>query len=136
VATTFRCSIVTPSQAVLSADANYVSFEAWDGQRGVMSGASPFLTALGIGTARIDLADGTSKAFLIDSGFAQMQGEQLTILTDGAADAASIDRAQAEREYAEAKAKVTEAGQSSPEARQKVERAQKIAATKLALARG
>jgi F-type H+-transporting ATPase subunit epsilon len=135
VAATFRCSIVTPSQSLLSADANYVSFEAWDGQRGVMAGASPFLASLGIGVARIELADGTSKSFLVDSGFAQMRGSDLTLVADYAEDAQSLNRADAEREYSEARAKATEMGHTSPEERARVERAQRVAATKVALAR-
>lgn len=131
---TFRCSIVTPSQSLLTADASYVSFEAWDGQRGVMSGASPFLASLGVGAARVELAEGGSKTFLIDSGFAQMQGDVLTLVTDYAEDAASLTRAQAEREYADARAKSTEAGHTSPEERARLERAQRVAATKVALA--
>ena len=136
MASNFRCSIVTPSQSLLSADTNYVSFEAWDGQRGVLPGASPFLASLGVGVARGELADGTSKTFLIDSGFAQMRGNELTLVTDFAEDAATLNRAQAEREYAEAKAKAVEMGNTTAEARARVERAQRVAATKLALARG
>ncbi|MBL9121832.1 MAG: F0F1 ATP synthase subunit epsilon [Phycisphaerae bacterium] len=133
---TFRCSIVTPSLSLLSADANYVSFEAWDGQRGVMAGASPFLASLGVGVARVELSDGTAKTFLVDSGFAQMRGNELTLVTDYAEDAANLNRAQAEREYADAKAKAVEMGMTSAEARAQVERAQRVAATKVALARG
>jgi F-type H+-transporting ATPase subunit epsilon len=134
VPATFRCSIVTPSLALLTAEASYVSFEAWDGQRGVMAGASPFLANLGIGAARVELADGTSKVFLIDSGFAQMQGNELTLVTDFAEDAAGLTRADAEREYAEARAKSTEFGHTSADERTRLERAQRLAATKIALA--
>ncbi|MDZ4755392.1 MAG: F0F1 ATP synthase subunit epsilon [Phycisphaerae bacterium] len=134
MATAFRCSIVTPSEAVLSADATYVTFEAWDGQRGVMSGASPFLTTLGVGSARVDLADGTSASYLVDIGFAQMQGSELTLLSDFAADVNTLSRAAAEREYAEARATAVEPGHTSALERERVERMQKLAAAKIALA--
>jgi F-type H+-transporting ATPase subunit epsilon len=130
----FRCSIVTPSQSLLTADAKYVSFEAWDGQRGVLPGASPFLSSLGVGAAKVELADGSTKTFLIDSGFAQMRGSELTLVTDYAEDAANLNRAKAEQEYAEARAKVVEIGRTSAEERASVERAQRVAATKVALA--
>lgn len=136
VPATFRCSIVTPSQSILSADANYVSFEAWDGQRGVMAGASPFLASLGVGVAKVELADGASKTFIVDSGFAQMRGNELTLVADYAEDAAGINRAAAERDYAEVKAKAVETGHTSAEERQKIERSQRLAATRIALARG
>jgi F-type H+-transporting ATPase subunit epsilon len=134
VPATFRCSIVTPSQALLTAEASYVSFEAWDGQRGVMAGASPFLANLGIGAARVEFPDKGTKVFLIDSGFAQMQGNELTLVTDFAEDASTFTRADAEREYAEARAKSTEFGHTSAEERARLERAQRLAATKVALA--
>ncbi|MFO0827525.1 MAG: ATP synthase F1 subunit epsilon [Phycisphaerales bacterium] len=131
MAATFHCSIVTPSNAVLSADATYVTFQAWDGQKGVMHGASAFLTKLGVGTARVDLADGSQKAFVLDAGVAKLQDGALTILTDGATLADAIDRAAAEREYTEARTKVTEPGHTDGEERNTLERAQQLAAAKL-----
>lgn len=131
---TFRCSIVTPSQAVLSADATYVSFEAWDGQRGVLDQTSPFLTQLAVGTVRVDLAAGGSKTFVIDSGFAQMRGSALTILTDYAVDADSVELSPSERELTEARTKVVEPGNVDAEARERLERAQRLAATKVRVA--
>ena len=41
--------------------------------------------------ARLDLASGQSRWFVIDGGFAQMQGDALTLLVDGAEDAGAID---------------------------------------------
>ena len=41
----FTCAIVTPSDAVLDTPATYASFEAWDGQQGVSSGACSSSTA-------------------------------------------------------------------------------------------
>lgn len=135
MATSFRCSIVTPAESLLTTDATYVTFQAWDGQRGVMAGASPFLAKLSVGTVRVELAAGGSKTFLIDSGFAKMQENELTLLTDHAEDASVIKRVEAEAEYAAAKSKVVEPGHTAPEERERLERAQKLAAAKLALSR-
>lgn len=132
---TFHCSIVTPSQSLLAAEAKYVTFQAWDGQRGVMPGASPFLAKLDVGRVRVDLADGSSKTFVIDSGFAKMQGNSLTLLTDFAEDATVLNRGSAEAEYNQAKANVVEPGHTSAEERERLERAQRLAAAKVALTR-
>ena len=35
-----------------------------------------------MGVARVELAEGGTKSFLVDSGFAQMQGSELTLVTD------------------------------------------------------
>ena len=131
----FRCSIVTPSQSVLAADATYVSFQAWDGQLGVMSGASPFLTKLATGTVRIDLADGGTKTFIVDSGFAKMQANELTLLADLAESPESLDASTAERDLVDANARAIEPGHTSDADRARLERAQQFAMTKARLAR-
>jgi F0F1-type ATP synthase epsilon subunit len=121
MATTFRCRIVTPSESVLDHEVKYVSFPAWDGQQGVMPGQSPFLARIGVGSMRVEFAQGASRWYLIDGGFAQMQGHlpagesnaspggdqvgsaggTLTILADRAITAESLVLSDAERDWAE-----------------------------------
>ncbi|MCA9285435.1 MAG: F0F1 ATP synthase subunit epsilon [Phycisphaerales bacterium] len=95
---TFRCAIVTPTEAVLDTEVSYVTFPAWDGQTGIMAGRSPFLARLGLGPVRLDFADGGSRWFLIDGGFAQMQEDTLSLLTEYAVGAESLNVPDAERE--------------------------------------
>ena len=52
---TLRCSIVTPSESVFDGEVTYVSYQAWDGQQGIMVEQSPILAKLGIGSLRLDL---------------------------------------------------------------------------------
>ncbi len=87
---TLRCTIVTPSDAVFDGDVTYVSMPAWDGQQGVMPGQSPVLTRLGIGTLRLD-AGNSSHWFMVDGGFAQISGDELTIITERALRSDQID---------------------------------------------
>ncbi len=108
LAKTFRCSIVTPTQAVLDDDVTYVSFQAWDGQKGVMPGESPLLTRLGIGSVRLDFPEGGSRWFLVDGGFAQVQDNVLTLLTEGATAAESISLQEVNAELAELNARIPE----------------------------
>lgn len=131
----FPCSIVTPSESVLSVDATYVSFPAWDGQKGVLAGASPFLVKLGVGPLRIELASGATETFLLDGGFAQLQNGKLTLITDQAISRATLERSAADRELAEANAKVLEPGRVDLAERAKLEHAQRVAAAKVALSR-
>lgn len=128
---TFRCSIVTPTGALFDQEAQYVSFPAWDGQYGMMLGKSPLLTKLGTGTLRVDLADGASRWFLIDGGFAQADGDHLTLLTDSAMAAEDISFEQAEAELADVAQRVTKPGEDQD----KVRRDQQRAYAKRALAR-
>lgn len=96
MATPIHCTVVTPNAISLEEKATYVSFEAWDGQVGVMPGTSPFLTRLGTGVLTVTSETGSTKQILTDGGFAQMQGDNLTLLADNTVDISSIDAKQAE----------------------------------------
>ena len=126
-----RCTIVTPAAAVLDEQVRYVSFPAWDGQQGVARGMSPLLTKLGIGPLRVDLADGGSLWFLVDGGFAQVQGDVLTILTEHAVPSDELSAAEATSELTAANDRAIEGGVERAEA----EAAQQRARAKVALAR-
>ncbi len=132
----FNCSIVTPTDAVLDTPANYASFEAWDGQRGVAPGASAFLVKLGTGLVTIQTTEGKSRTFVLDGGFAQMDGERLTLLSERAMEGAGIDATAANRELAEANAKVVGSNDTplNLEQRAALERAQRLARAKIAAA--
>lgn len=129
----FRCTIVTPTAALFDEQATYASFPAWDGQQGVMTGQSPLLTRLGIGSLRVDLASGGgAKWFLLDGGFAQVQNDVLTLLTEAAIPAESISLQEAQAQLAESNARIAS---ESGEDRKKVEHDQQLALAKAALAR-
>jgi F-type H+-transporting ATPase subunit epsilon len=129
VATSFDCSIVTPAEEVFGGKVTYATLPAWDGQLGVMAGRSPLLTRLGVGSLRLDFPEGGSRWYLIDGGFAQMQGNALTLLTESAMPAETIRAGDADREYAEASAKVLQPGVD----RRQAEREQQRALAKRAL---
>jgi F-type H+-transporting ATPase subunit epsilon len=132
----FKCAIVTPSDAVLDTPASYASFEAWDGQRGVADGAAAFLVKLGTGIATIRTAEGASRVYVLDGGFAQMEGDRLTLLSEKAMEGSGIDAAAANRELTEANAKVLDSGEKATtlEQRAAIERAQRLARAKIAAA--
>ena len=125
---------MTPSESVLDEKVSYVSFPAWDGQVGVMSGTSPFLMELGAGALRIDFGTG-SRLYLLDGGFAKMQDDVLTLLADGVIPADHLDLAEAEQELVTANTEATEAGRTTWADRDEVEHAQIRAQAKIALAK-
>ena len=131
MATPIHCTVVTPNAISLEEKATYVSFEAWDGQVGVMPGASPFLTKLGTGVLTVTSATGSTVQLLTDGGFAQMQGDNLTLLADSTVDISSIDAKQAAAMLADANQKAIAPGTTSPAARESVERAQRVAQAKV-----
>jgi F-type H+-transporting ATPase subunit epsilon len=134
MANTFRCSVVTPSSVALTQDASYVSFQAFDGQKGVMPGASPFLTRLGTGLFTLNGPAG-SHTMVIDGGFAQMQGDALTLLADSAVQADAIDARAAADELQKANASAVSGSGTTESARDAAERAQAVAHAKVAAAR-
>jgi F-type H+-transporting ATPase subunit epsilon len=131
VAKTFRCTIVTPAAAVFDDQVTYASFPSWDGQQGVLTGQSPLLTKRGVGSLRLDLASGGRKWFLVDGGFGQVQGDVLTLLTEGAIPAQNVSLVEGQAQLAEANARVLQPGED----RKKVEHDQHLALAKIAMAR-
>ena len=95
----------------------------------MMKGLAPLLSSLAAGTLRIDTADG-SKVYLIEGGFAHVDGHGLSLVTEGAIPVDELNLEEAKAERAEANARVTSGGKD----RVAVERAQKIATAKVALA--
>ncbi|MBL9141013.1 MAG: F0F1 ATP synthase subunit epsilon [Phycisphaerae bacterium] len=132
----FQCAIVTPSDSVLDSKSSYVTFEAFDGQRGVADKASAFLIKLGVGMARVDVEGGEPRSFVLDGGFAQMDGKRLTLLTERALEVGTLDATAAQRELNEANAAVLAANDKplTLEQRAGLERRQRLARAKLAAA--
>ena len=100
----FHCSLVTPEQSVLEAEAVYAEVPGHDGQIGLMRDRAPMVVKMGPGKLRLELADGSEKRYLIDGGFAQMTDNKLTLLSERALDAEQIDPDQARAALAEAQA--------------------------------
>ena len=96
-----------------------------------MPGASPFLTKLGTGLLTVTSATGSTVQLLTDGGFAQMQGDNLTLLADSTVDISSIDAKQAAAMLADANQKAIAPGTTSAAARESVERAQRVAQAKV-----
>jgi len=115
---------------------SYVSFQAFDGQQGVMRGASPFLSKLGGGHCRIDAASG-SKEFILNGGFAQMNHNTLVLLADGAEVASTIDPEDALKKVATADAKVNAVNEKplTLAQRETIENEQSLARARLAVSR-
>jgi F-type H+-transporting ATPase subunit epsilon len=128
---TFHCTITTPVAKVLDQEVTYASFPAWDGQHGVIAGQSPMLCEMGIGPLRLDFPEGGSRAYLIEGGFAQVQDNVLTLVTNRATPAESLTLEEAEKELAVANTRVLERAED----RTDIEREQARALAQRAMAR-
>ena len=91
----FKAILITPETTVLEAHVFAAQIPAHDGLVGILVNRAPLLAKLGTGILRLDLAgpDGTrgeTQRFLVSGGYAQMKGDDLTILTDEAIPAEKV----------------------------------------------
>lgn len=114
MAKSFRCQIVTPAEEVFDGEVSYVDLPAWDGQMGVMADRSAMLVELGCGPLRIETPDGTSRTYVLRDGFAQMDNDRLTLLTESAEPAETINVAEAERALASIRADLANSPDGRP----------------------
>ncbi|WP_435016035.1 ATP synthase F1 subunit epsilon [Tundrisphaera sp. TA3] len=98
-----QCVVVTPERTLFDEAVEFVAIPLFDGEVGILPGRSPLIGRLGYGELRTR-ALGSTKRYFVDGGFAQVRDDVVTILTNRAIPAASIDVAAAQRELAEATA--------------------------------
>ena len=76
-----QCVVVTPEQTELDVPAQSVTVPMFDGEMGILKGHSPLVGRLGYGVLRVKGDSGTNKYF-IEGGFAQVDSDVVSILTD------------------------------------------------------
>jgi F-type H+-transporting ATPase subunit epsilon len=84
---TLQCVLVTPEQTVLETTADFVVLPMYDGELGVLPRRAPLIGRLGKGELRIKQGEMT-RSFQVDSGFAQVRDDVVTVLTSKAAPSA------------------------------------------------
>ena len=99
-----HCSVITPEERVVDTDATSIILPAHDGQIGILKDRAPLLCELGIGVLHIEGGSSPANDYYIDGGFAQVLNNEVTILTEKAAPAAKLSRADAQKELAAAEA--------------------------------
>ena len=98
-----HCVIVTPEKTVLDFKAASVTLPLDDGSRGIAVGHAPFIGRLGTGEVRMSGVAGgassqTSLRTFVEGGFAEVGQDTVTIITQRAVDATTIDAAEAQSE--------------------------------------
>jgi F-type H+-transporting ATPase subunit epsilon len=87
----FKASLITPEAIVLETPVVSAQIPAFDGLVGILNHRAPLLAKLATGVLRLDTAPGVTQRFMVSGGYAQMKGEELTILTTEAIPAAQIN---------------------------------------------
>lgn len=72
--------LITPERELLSEPAESVVIPAHDGELGILPGRAPLMCMLGVGRLRYT-RERQTRSFYVDGGFAQVQGEQVVVLT-------------------------------------------------------
>ena len=98
---TFQLSVITPDRSVVEVEATFCAIPAHDGEIGVHAHRAPMLVKLGTGWLRAQTTDGDTR-LLVDGGFAQMVGNQLSVLTEFAQKSEEIDASTAQADLAAA----------------------------------
>ena len=81
---TLNVELVSPTQAVWSGQATFISARTIEGDLGVLPGHSPLFGVLVDGNVSIKAVDGTVKEFVVKGGFLSVSNNRVSILTESA----------------------------------------------------
>ena len=85
-----QCIVVTPESTILEEMVDFVTLPLYDGELGVASGRAPMIGRLGYGEMRL-VVGGQTRRFYIDGGFVQIASNLVSVLTNRAVPASSLD---------------------------------------------
>ncbi|HLJ10253.1 MAG TPA: F0F1 ATP synthase subunit epsilon [Planctomycetaceae bacterium] len=95
IPTQLRIVLVTPETTLIDEPVEALRFPLLDGQIGILPGRAPLVGRLGYGELRITTGAG-KRSYFVDGGFVQVKGEVVSLLTNRAQPASTLDVKQAE----------------------------------------
>ncbi len=100
-----KLAIVTPDQEALALECDEVVVPGARGEIGLLPGHVPLITTLRPGV--LTIVNGTKKAFYaVASGYAEVEGDTVTILTDSCEESGKVDVQRAQRAQTDAEAQL------------------------------
>ena len=103
-----RLEIVTPSTDVVNEDAQIVMAPGSLGEFGVLTGHTPFMTALKVGDIRYTDTSGQEHHVFVSGGFAEALPDKVTVLAESAERRRNIDLGRAEKALTRAEKRLAE----------------------------
>lgn len=91
MAENIKLEIVTPEKSVVSEEARIVMAPGALGEFGVLSGHTPFMTSLKLGSVRYVDQGGKERFVFVSGGFSEALPDRVTILADSAERRKDID---------------------------------------------
>jgi len=89
--------VITPDKVVYDASAEELILPSSTGQLGILTDHAPLLTALDIGVMRLK-SNGSWTSIVLMEGFAEVEDNKVTILSNGADEGSNIDSKVAQTE--------------------------------------
>ncbi len=117
-----QCVVVTPERTLFDEAVEFVALPLLDGELGILPGRSPLIGRLGFGELRTR-TQGSTRRYFVDGGFAQVRDDVVTVLTNRAIPAASLDLDAATRELDQAKGRRAANEQTAGEKARAIDRA-------------
>jgi F-type H+-transporting ATPase subunit epsilon len=108
MAENIHLEVVTPEKIVVSEEAQIVASPGSLGEFGVLSGHTPFLTALKTGIIRYSDANGKEHYVFVSGGFAEALPNKVTVLAESAEKRSDIDIERAKAALARAEKRLAE----------------------------
>ena len=104
MADTMQFDLVSPERSLASLQVREVQIPGADGDLTAMPDHSPLITTLRPGVLKVEGPDGSAE-YLVSGGFAEINGESLSVLAEKAMPVAEVTRADLDAMIAEARAK-------------------------------
>jgi F-type H+-transporting ATPase subunit epsilon len=106
--------IVTPESRVYSDTVDTVVIPTVEGEVGILPGHIPLLTQVESGELRVT-KNGKTQWLVVSGGFAQVEGDKVSVLAENAIDEEKIDENAVEAALKSAQAKLKDAETSDPQ---------------------
>jgi F-type H+-transporting ATPase subunit epsilon len=97
-ASALQCVVVTPESTVVDIPAEFVALPLYDGEVGVAPGRSPLIGRLGYGELRIRQSGAAETRLYVDGGFVQVVDNVVSVLTNRAIRAESLNATTAQEQ--------------------------------------
>jgi F-type H+-transporting ATPase subunit epsilon len=104
-----KIQVVTPNKIVVDDEANIVMAPGSDGEFGVLSGHTPFLTGLQVGTVHYRDENDKERFIFVNGGFAETLPDKVTILAESAERRRDIDKTRAQEAVKRAEERISTA---------------------------
>ncbi len=116
MADTLQLEIVTPGAVIYSEVVDMVTLPGSEGETGIYPNHVPLMTKIQAGELIAKKA-GSEEILAVSEGFAEITGDNVSILTDNAANSADIDEVAVEEARTKAEKRLKEGDISEEEAR-------------------